>query len=247
MVKYIEIADILRQRIKEGSYPPDSLLPNQTELVKEFRVSRMTIKNAINILMMEGLVISKRGSGTKILNHAFSEKDTPSASEYKGLSYQMKQQKRTLESQVILFEVTFPDQQIQEKLRIEAESPVYKFIRLRLLDGSPYVIEHSYMPVDLVSGLTNEILEHSVYDYVLEDLGYRFAGAYRTFQAAKSDDYDQKYLNCQKDDPVLELEQVIYLENGRPIDYSRSRNRYDVRGYSLLDMNTDLLNAKKKF
>ena len=53
MPKYMEIADVLRKRIKDGTYPKDSLLPYQTELVEEFGVSRMTIKNAVNILIMD--------------------------------------------------------------------------------------------------------------------------------------------------------------------------------------------------
>ena len=50
MPKYQEIANILRTRIKNKTYPPDSLLPNQIDLVEEFQVSRMTIKKAIGIL-----------------------------------------------------------------------------------------------------------------------------------------------------------------------------------------------------
>ena len=45
MPKYQEIANILRTRIKNNTYPPDSLLPNQTDLVEEFGVSRMTVKS----------------------------------------------------------------------------------------------------------------------------------------------------------------------------------------------------------
>ena len=166
MPKYVEIADVLRKRIKDGTYPKESFLPHQTELVKEFGVSRMTIKNAINILIMEGLLLSKRGSGTKVLNHSFWDRDTSSVNEYKGLSYQMKMQKRDLQSQVITFEVCFPDSRVQEMLKVAAEEPVYHVIRLRILDGQPYILEHSFMPVDLVTGLTKEILHRSVYDYL---------------------------------------------------------------------------------
>ena len=157
----------------------------------------------------------------------------------------MKMQKRDLQSQVITFEVCFPDSRVQEMLKVAAEEPVYHVIRLRILDGQPYILEHSFMPVDLVTGLTKEILHRSVYDYLLEELNYKFAGAYRTFQAAKSDEYDRQYLKCQSDDPVLELEQIIYLESGRPIDYSRSRNRYDVRGYSMLRHETRSFKSSK--
>ncbi len=44
--KYEEIANILRERIRSKEYPPDSFLPNQVDLVKEFGASRMTIKKS---------------------------------------------------------------------------------------------------------------------------------------------------------------------------------------------------------
>ncbi|HFC9339747.1 TPA: GntR family transcriptional regulator, partial [Enterococcus hirae] len=63
MPKYEEIANVLRERIRSKEYPPNSFLPNQITLVEEFGASRMTIKKAINILAMEGLVYSQRGAG----------------------------------------------------------------------------------------------------------------------------------------------------------------------------------------
>ena len=50
MPKYEEIANILRDRIASGVYPVDSMLPIQSELSKEFGVSRMTIKKAVEPL-----------------------------------------------------------------------------------------------------------------------------------------------------------------------------------------------------
>lgn len=236
MPKYQEIANILRSRIKNKTYPPDSLLPNQIDLVKEFDVSRMTIKKAIGILSMEGLVYSQRGAGTRILNHPFVEKDTTTLTVYEGLSTEMKKAKRQLVSEVIDFQVTFPDLVIQEKLMITEDQPVYKIIRLRILENKPFIIEHTYMPVHLVPNLNRRHLETSIYHYVKDELGIQFAGAYRTISADKSSSYDQKYLACEPNDPVLEIQQIVYQKSGLPIEYSRSRNRYDVRAYSYLDV-----------
>ncbi|WP_071130475.1 GntR family transcriptional regulator [Enterococcus timonensis] len=236
MSKYIDIANILRTRIKDGTYAKGALMPNQTDLVTEFSASRMTIKKAINILIMEGLLISKRGSGTRVLDHPFLNKDTSPVNEYYGLTRQMDARHAHLESQIIDFEIIMPDETIQQKLMIAENEPVYKIIRLRLLEGTPYILEHSFMPVKLVPDLKENNLHHSIYHHILEDLGLKFAGIYRILSAAKSDAFDQKYLDCAATDPVLEVEQVVYLESGAPIDYSRSRNRYDVRGYDMLDI-----------
>lgn len=54
MPKYQEIANILRTRIKNKTYPPDSLLPNQIDLVEEFQVSRMTIKRRSGFSLWKG-------------------------------------------------------------------------------------------------------------------------------------------------------------------------------------------------
>lgn len=237
-VKYEEIANILRDRIAEGVYPVDSLLPTQTELAKEFDASRMTIKKAVELLIIEGLVYSKQGNGTKVLNSSFWDKRESQVrlNNFNGLSKDLEKDGRKLSSQVIRFAVAFPSQEVAERLQMDTNSPVYEIIRLRLLDGKPYVLEHTFMPCELVPSLSEEVLLSSVYHYLLQTLHLKFAGSYRNITAERSDAFDQQYLDCSEYDPVLQVEQVVYLENGRPIEYSRSRNRYDTKGYSLLDV-----------
>ncbi|SPS08008.1 GntR family transcriptional regulator [Latilactobacillus sakei] len=237
MPKYEEIADTLRQRIKQGIYPANSLLPNQVELVEEFDASRMTVKKAITILTMEGLVFARRGAGTKVLDHSFWNKTTAPADQYRGMSFDLADANQTLTSKVITFKVTFPSPEVKERLTLSAQQPVYKIIRLRIVDGVNSVLEHTYMPVNLAPGLTDEILEGSIYSYLKKERHLTFAGAFRNIQADKADKYDQEYLDCAPTDPVLEVEQVVYLDSGQPIEYSRSRNRYDRRGYTYLDVN----------
>lgn len=241
MPKYEEIANILRDRIANGVYPVDSMLPIQSELSKEFGVSRMTIKKAVEILTIEGLIFSKQGNGTRVLNSSFWDKEDSkfrlnNYNNYNGLSQDFKNDDRKLTSQIIQFAVEFPEAEIAERLQVEVTTPVYKIIRLRLLDEKPYVLEHTYMPCDLVLGLDESILLQSIYAYLWDELNLKFAGSYRHITAEKPDEYDKMYLDCQNDDPLLQVEQVVYLENGRPIEYSRSRNRFDTRGYSLLDV-----------
>jgi len=235
--KYEEIADTLRQRIKQGIYPANSLLPNQVELVEEFDASRMTVKKAITILTMEGLVFARRGAGTKVLDHSFWNKTTAPADQYRGMSFDLADANQTLTSKVITFKVTFPSPEVKERLTLSAQQPVYEIIRLRIVDGVNSVLEHTYMPVNLAPGLTDEILEGSIYSYLKKERHLTFAGAFRNIQADKADKYDQEYLDCAPTDPVLEVEQVVYLDSGQPIEYSRSRNRYDRRGYTYLDVN----------
>ena len=76
MVKYEAIAKEIRSRITDGIYKVESLIPDQVTLSEEFKVSRMTIKKALDILAMEGLIYRQRGSGTFVMkNSPLNEKN----------------------------------------------------------------------------------------------------------------------------------------------------------------------------
>jgi GntR family transcriptional regulator len=55
-------------------------------------------------------------------------------------------------------------------------------------------------------------------------------GSYRIVRALKPCEEDKQYLNCDETDPVLEVEQVIYLEDGTPLEYAHCHYRYDHGG-----------------
>lgn len=233
MTKYEMISNTIRQRIREGIYSVGSLIPDQVTLAKEFDVSRMTVKKGMDILELEGLILRKRGAGTFVKKTALSEGLTASIMEYEGLTKQLAN--REVESKVISFKLDFPDKFLQEKLMLDKHDPIYKIIRLRVVDGEPYILEHTTMNANLIPGINEDILHRSVYRYIQDDLNLRFGGAHRIINADKSSKYDQEYLNCNEDDPVLEIEQVVYLEDGTPFEYSRSRNKYSTRSYNVVD------------
>ena len=61
---YVQIADLMRQRINRGQWSPGEQLPTLEALVEEFEVARLTIKQAMDVLSNEGLIVRERGRGT---------------------------------------------------------------------------------------------------------------------------------------------------------------------------------------
>jgi GntR family transcriptional regulator len=235
MKKYELIADIIKKRIINGNYQPNQLLPKQETIAKEFHVSRMTIKKAFDILAIEGLIYKQSGLGTYVMGNipVMAREDLP-ANAHDGLTKQLG--KERIKSRVIKFEVHFPNTDIQQKLRINAADPIYEILRLRIVDDQPYILEHTFMPIKLVPGLNEKIIEGSIYDYIRQNLKLKFGGAYRKIHADLPQDNDIAYLNAKKSDPILEVVQLVWLNNGKPIEYSASRNRYDKRNYTVLDI-----------
>ncbi|MBM7692072.1 GntR family transcriptional regulator [Peribacillus deserti] len=226
MNKYEIISVEMRRRIKENHYPLDQPIPDEISLSKEFNCSRMTMKRALDILVMEGLLFRKRGHGTFIVKSAIQDSRINVVSnEVLGFSKLINNDKIT--SKVIKFEVHFPSEEVAAHLAIDIKTPVYFIIRLRMVDGEPYVLEKTYMPTTLIPGINDEILHGSVYDYIMNTLDLTIAGSHRKVRACKSDTLDQEHLVCQSDDPILEVEHVGFLNNGVPFEYSFSRHRYD--------------------
>lgn len=232
--KYLKVARIIQKRIKDGIYKTQTPLPDQEALAKELGVSRLTVKKALDGLERKGLVYKQSGLGTFVLGDIpIKEKNDAAANGFFGLQEELG--KDRISSEVLHFTIDFPDEQIQKNLRIKNNEPVYNIVRLRRIDKKPFILEHTYMPVKLVPNLDYVILNDSIYEYLHKELKLKFSVAYRKIKAAKSDKWDQEFLKAKKDDPILELEQIIWLSNGQPIEYSTSRNRFDERNYVVLE------------
>ena len=103
----------------------------------------MTMKRALDLLVVEGLLYRKRGHGTFIVQSAINKsKVNVATNQSLGLSNLLKDKKVT--SKVIKFEVQFPTEEVAIHLAIDEKTPVYYLIRLRLVDGEPYVMEKTY-------------------------------------------------------------------------------------------------------
>ncbi len=224
--KYIQIYKKMKQRIFDHKYQANQQqLPNEMTLCEEFNCSRMTIKKALDLLVMDGLIYRKKGKGTFVLPQgALSSKINIQEDHILGLT---NSSKKEVTSKILDFQLKFSDDIIAEKLGIHVNDPVYDIHRLRLINESPYVLERTYMSTSLIPGLDMDVLNHSVYDYIEQTLKYKIAGFLRITRADCSNKTDQKYLKLKETEPVLEVEQVAYLDNGTPFEYSFSRHRYD--------------------
>lgn len=228
MIKYQQISDEMRKRLLDEYYPTDQPIPDEISLAKQFGCSRMTMKRALDILVMEGYLYRKRGHGTFIVKSAIQKnKVNVVGNDTLGLSHLLKGKGQEIKSKVLQFEVKFPTQEIASHLSIDLDTPIYDIIRLRIVENEPYVIEQTYMPTTIIPGINEKILHSSIYNYITTTLELTIAGTHKKIRACKPNQMDQTHLDCREDDPILEVEQVVYLNNGMPFEYSFSRHRYD--------------------
>ena len=228
MLKYKEIAQDLKSKISSGKYVPNEKLPNEREMGEKYGASRITVKKAVDLLVLEGLIVKRRGSGTFV-------KDM---SDMEAMQIAMKKQLlgftgthvgKKVKSEIIKFKVIPAPEKISEKLKTEKNEFVYYIERVRYLNDEPYVIEYTYMPIYVIKGINEDVLRSSIYEYIENVLNLKIQSSHRNIRATLPTEKEKQHLKFKDDEiiPILEVEQIAFLSTGQIFEYSKSRHRGD--------------------
>lgn len=231
--KYVMISNDIRKKISEGVYQANDQLPFEKDLCVIYDASKMTVKKALDILVTEGLIIKRRGSGTFVKDIGPEESQKLIMSnQFRGATATYPNQE--IKSIVLEFSVIKAPEEVRKKLNVDEGDFVYNVYRLRFIDGEPFVLERIYMPIDVVHSLKEEHLTESLYQYIEEDLSLVIQSAHRTVTFRKGTDFETENLTLKTGDPVGVAEQVGYLNTGIAFEYSISIHRYDMYAVQLV-------------
>ena len=218
MNKYDLIVQDIKQDISLGTYPAYSRLPSVAQLCQQYEVSKITINKAREGLEQQGLIFRRKGSGTFVKKLEEGTQIRPS----KEVSGQM---------EGFMAEVHHPSEYIAKALDISPEDFVYHIVRVRIVDDVSQVIEYTYMPISLIPNLKMKHLEHSIYAYIENTLELRIANAHRVIRAVMPTTLEAKRLSITPNEPLLEVEQIGYIDDGRAFEYSVARHAH---GYEFM-------------
>ena len=127
---YAQLQGIIQHNITSGALRVGDLLPSETELCSTFRISRNTVRQAIGTLEEDGFVVRKRGKGTFVADPIARRK---------GVQYsfttEISQLGREPSSTLIDFDVIAPSQKIRTMMSLDDGTRVYRFTRVRNVDG----------------------------------------------------------------------------------------------------------------
>ena len=233
----LEIQD-LKQNISRGTYAPYSQLPSISQLCEQYGVSKITINKALDALQSQGLISRRRGSGTfvkKLEDYTQIKPSQEVSGQMEGFLAEHTARGEKVHTKVYVFEVERPSEYIAHALDINQQDFVYRIIRVRYTNDIPLVIEYTYMPIDEIPNLKMTHLNTSIYSYIEHDLGLKIANAHRVIRAVLPTAKECKRLNIENDEPMLEVEQIGYLDDGRPFEYSIARHAH---GYEFLTIST---------
>lgn len=213
---YLQIADQLIKQINDGTLPAGSMLPTEIELQEQFGVSRVTIRKSMKILVDKDLLYRLRGSGTYVK----AAKAQHNAFQLSGFYEEVSVQGKEPSSKLLTFELIESDFFIADKLGLEEGSEVYSIRRLRLIDGEPEILEHTYMPVSMFPDLSIEAMRNSKYEYIEKTKGLKIKLSRQSAKPELVTEDIAKKLNVETGYPVIRVDSVGELNDGRLFEYT---------------------------
>jgi GntR family transcriptional regulator len=219
---YRQIAGMLRDSIISGQLEAGGRLPSEAELIEHFRVARMTVRQAVQELRAEGLVISEHGRGVfvrpappirRLASDRFARQHRASGK----AAFTVEAEKSGYTPQVDNITVTreTPDSVVAERLRLTADEEVVVRSRRYLADGKPVETATSYIPAAFAKGTKIELTDTGpggIYAR-LEEAGHTLARFTEEVGARMPTPEERRALQLPPGAPVLTVVRTAYDTN----------------------------------
>jgi GntR family transcriptional regulator len=228
---YEQLRVILERSMADGELSVDEQLPSEAQLCEDFGVSRTVVRQALNELANEGLILRYKGKGSFV---APAKVDEHLAQSLTGLAEEVRARGQELTNDILTFERQSPPDHIAQVLALPAGKDVIHLERLRSIDGERWNVTSTYLPYDLCKPLLRmDMRRRSLYATLEQELGLVLDHGLRTIEAALVGEEHALLLGIPSGSPVLLLKSVAYLPDGRPIEYFLAwhrgdRSRFDV-------------------
>ncbi|MBP1705726.1 MAG: putative GntR-family transcriptional regulator [Chloroflexi bacterium] len=223
--RFREIEAALRARI--AALRPGDPLPSDAALCREFGVSRMTARNAMQRLVDDGLVVRMPGRGTCVAQPGAHRR----ADQLQPFSREMERRGRRPTSRLLGREVRPATPQEAVLLGLGQAEPVVLVRRVRLADGEPIAIETAVLVGRAAPAVMAADVETGSLHRALADGGIHLRRGRATIRAEAATEEDAHLLGVGPGAPLLVEQRVIRDVGGRPVEATESR--YPAGRYGL--------------
>jgi GntR family transcriptional regulator len=226
---YYQVKKIIIGNIKNKVWEVNSKIPAERELCEMYKVSRITVRQALKELQNEGYLYRKQGKGTFVTGQKFVQR----LSQFYSFSEEIAKMGSTPGTRIISFDIVEAELSIAEKLNITITDKIFAIKRLRLADNEPFAFEISYVVYKYAKELTEEAVNKlGLYNALKQTCSVVADDATETFEAVTVNSEEAKYLEVGKKAAALHLERITSAD-GYIIEYCKGIIRGDKYKYTI--------------
>ena len=225
---YEDIYKDLKQKIENNTFAYQELLPPENTLVQTYGCSRNTLRRAVGLLVNDGYVQTMQGKGVRNIYQP-CEQTAFTIGEIETFTESAVRNGQQAFTRVALFTELQLNKKQAAMTGFPENAEVYYIQRIHYLDDVPLIINHNYFLKEAVPGLTKEIAEHSIYQYLENTLHMTIVNSKRIMTVEKVTEIDEKYLalNIKDYNCVAVVSSQTYNSDGVMFEYTQSRHRPD--------------------
>ena len=216
-LKHVQVREYVRSLV--SGMTPGSPAPSERELVSQFSVARMTVRQAMDALVVEGLLERIPGKGT------FVARPRRTASVITSFTEEMGRRGLLAESVTLLARREQAGPGVARALNVTAGDPVVHWKRMRRADGMPMCLEDAYLNEVLLPGFLQSGMPTSLYDS-LDARGLRPTWAEDSINADLASTEEAGHLEVDEGAAVLRHSRRA-LHGEKVVEVSRSVYRAD--------------------
>lgn len=221
---YHQLYEILRRNIVHGDWQPGDMLPPESELIDQYQVSRITVRQALETLVNEGLIYRERGRGT-FVSHPTVEQGLTGIISF---TEDMRQRGFQPSTKILATGLISAPKEIAERLQIEPGEELARLERLRLADGEPMSIEESYLVHRVCPGiLQGDYAQTPLREALAQNYGIRLVRARQVIRAMSATRKLANKLSIPVNSALLFIERVSYSQQNIPVEFLRLYHRGD--------------------
>ena len=224
--KFESIYKDLKQKIENGEYPYQELLPSENTMVDIYSSSRNTIRRAVLELAEQGYVQSLHGKGVRVIYQPIDQADFTLGG-IESFKESAERNHRKTSTKVIQFTEITADARVSANTGFAPGSELYYIQRVRYLEDKALILDINMFLKSLVPGLTKDIAEKSIYEYIENEVGMAIVTSKRKMTVERATEIDEKYLELNDYNCLAVISGQTFNSDGIMFEFTQSRHRPD--------------------